>query len=803
MVLEGAPAILVTGSAGVGKSWLVREAARSLAEEGAFDHVVEVDLGDAPELDGWWPRLASAVAAATGIEAPTSTADGLARWLADLGITLLCLEPGEVSVQTMAAPLAAWLETVPSCSCILVSRRSIQHADWRCFEVAPLATPSDQTLAGPAADYFTELLHRAGIEHGEADEAALAEIVRLLDGLPLAMDLAAPRLRVMRPAVLLHRLRGSRSVLSTSDPRGGFDAMLTRSWHVLSEAQRVALTRLSVLAAPMSFDTAASMLEGGATAMLESLVAEGWLRSTTDGMACPSTLADFIQRHAADDDLLAAETRICRRLVDGDGGAESRRQRDNVIRRASRRTRLDRAYAEAVMMLMAQTDLAGALLDDGLEAARELPTRVVDTVLHASRGSGADPRVWAEALLMRTAGAIRDGDPHSAEQALGRVSSLATSLADSVLEAELALARSRLELSRGDADRATAAAQDARERWARLRDERGEAQAMVVLAEARALLGDSAMAAEIYARLAARSALGDWAEVARARGAWHQLDAEKAAEARRWLSEVTEPRLAGLRATLEAWLAHDAGDAATADVAYQRATEATCPAGDDAVEAMAEVGWGLLRMGAGDAAEASALFRQARYAAEASRRRDWARLAGELEHRTDAALPPSLRTPRVAPEGGPTASRVDRLADAMRKGELPSQRDGVLARLIRRAFDTSTPTEPADAALIVHPDGRWFRPPDAASVSLSRRPVVARILAALVEARRERPGESLTYEMLVERGWPEERMLADAGAHRVRVAISTLRKAGLRPQLQTVSGGYRLDPDCPLIVRDA
>jgi hypothetical protein len=58
----------------------------------------------------------------------------------------------------------------------------------------------------------------------------------------------------------------------------------------------------------------------------------------------------------------------------------------------------------------------------------------------------------------------------------------------------------------------------------------------------------------------------------------------------------------------------------------------------------------------------------------------------------------------------------------------------------------------------------------------------------------------LTWDDLLAAGWPGERMRADAGAHRVRVAISTLRKMGLRDVLRTEEDGYRLDP-CFEVVR--
>jgi hypothetical protein len=102
------------------------------------------------------------------------------------------------------------------------------------------------------------------------------------------------------------------------------------------------------------------------------------------------------------------------------------------------------------------------------------------------------------------------------------------------------------------------------------------------------------------------------------------------------------------------------------------------------------------------------------------------------------------------------------------------------------------------ADLVVGEGGRWFRAPGGEAVDLRRRKPLRRILAALVIARRERPGDALSADELLAAGWPGERVLAEAGAHRVRVAVSTLRKLGLSAALNTAANGYRLDPDLVL-----
>jgi hypothetical protein len=73
----------------------------------------------------------------------------------------------------------------------------------------------------------------------------------------------------------------------------------------------------------------------------------------------------------------------------------------------------------------------------------------------------------------------------------------------------------------------------------------------------------------------------------------------------------------------------------------------------------------------------------------------------------------------------------------------------------------------------------------------SRRPL-ALILDRLARERLEKPGNPLPWDALLEAGWPGERVLPTAGAHRVRVALSTLRKLGLKEALSTTADGYVL-----------
>jgi tetratricopeptide (TPR) repeat protein len=104
----------------------------------------------------------------------------------------------------------------------------------------------------------------------------------------------------------------------------------------------------------------------------------------------------------------------------------------------------------------------------------------------------------------------------------------------------------------------------------------------------------------------------------------------------------------------------------------------------------------------------------------------------------------------------------------------------------------------AAVPLVISPDARRFRAPRGEEVVLGRRRAIRGLLGVLVERRLGRPGEVVTLAELRAAGWPGERMRTESGVHRLHVAISELRKLGLREVLLTHPDGYLLDPAVPV-----
>lgn len=80
-------------------------------------------------------------------------------------------------------------------------------------------------------------------------------------------------------------------------------------------------------------------------------------------------------------------------------------------------------------------------------------------------------------------------------------------------------------------------------------------------------------------------------------------------------------------------------------------------------------------------------------------------------------------------------------------------------------------------------------------------PPLRRILLELARAHVERGGEALSLDEIIQAGWPGERLGLSSAANRVRVALATLRKLGLKDAIKTVQGGYTLDATLAVSLR--
>jgi predicted ATPase/DNA-binding SARP family transcriptional activator len=274
-LLEASRLLTLTGSGGSGKTRLAVEAAARFGPA-LPDGVAWVDLGSLPEP----MLLARHVADALGLrDADTGGAEAALGEALRGRAMLLVLDNCEHLVDACAVLVEGLLRRCPRLRVLATSREALAIGGERAWLVPALSLP-DQEAGDPAAMAAAEavqlFLERAqavqpGFSLTAENASAVAQICRTLDGLPLAIELAAARVRVLAPEQIAERLEDSFRLLTT----GGRTALprhrtlreaIDWSYDLLSETEQLLLRRLSVFARGFSLRAAEAVCAGDALA---------------------------------------------------------------------------------------------------------------------------------------------------------------------------------------------------------------------------------------------------------------------------------------------------------------------------------------------------------------------------------------------------------------------------------------------------------------------------------------------------------------------------------------------------------
>jgi predicted ATPase/transcriptional regulator with XRE-family HTH domain len=273
--------LTLTGPAGVGKTSVALAAAHALRDSFA-DGVCFVSLAPLGESD----RVAPEIARALGLREENGpfNARVLREYLCDRR-TLLVLDNFERLL--VAAPLLTdLLVDCPGLAMLVTSRAPLRLSGERELPILPLALPNSTELVSEqgvlcfgAVALFVARARAVSPDFAlTSDNAELvAEICRRLDGLPLAIELAAPRIKLLPPQALLEQLE-CRLALLTNGARDlpgrhqSLRAALDWSHDLLGTAERALFRRLAVFAGGGSLEAARVVGFGGA-AVLDALSA--------------------------------------------------------------------------------------------------------------------------------------------------------------------------------------------------------------------------------------------------------------------------------------------------------------------------------------------------------------------------------------------------------------------------------------------------------------------------------------------------------------------------------------------------
>lgn len=281
--------VTVLGPGGLGKTRL----AQATAAASTVPAVVVVELASVRADADVEPAIASALgiteAGASGRLADVrARADLRGRILGQLAerATLLVLDNCEQVIDGVARFAAEALEAIPSLRLLATSRTPLAIGAESVYPLDPLAD-LDEGEAGPAVQLFLERA-RAVRPGALLPLDVVARLCARLDGLPLAIELAAARVRTMTPEQIEARLRDRFALLTTGDRAAPerhrtLEAVIAWSWDLLDADAQHALAVLSVLPAGFSLATAADvLLEQDADDLLDRLVSQSLLIVTDD-----------------------------------------------------------------------------------------------------------------------------------------------------------------------------------------------------------------------------------------------------------------------------------------------------------------------------------------------------------------------------------------------------------------------------------------------------------------------------------------------------------------------------------------
>ncbi len=423
--------LTLTGVGGAGKTRLALQTAQCASEQEEEVFVVELAAVDSPERLA--PAVLQAVVAAAGNRSPQSAGhsalDAIIRRLADRD-ALLVLDNCEHLIEAIARIVIALLGGCPRLRVLAASRRPLSVDGEVVWPVPPLSLPAededDRLAAVRGCDAGRLFLDRAsrgrpGFELTADTAKHVALICRELEGLPLAIELAAARSRVLSPAQIAEGLADRMRLLgggpaTSSERLRSMRGSLDWSYELLDERQGALLRNLAI-SSEWTLDAIEAVCIDGAEGLARSLdtlteLADMGLVSVLDrGSELRYRMLETVRSYALEHLQSAGEERavrsrhmrLYRRIAE---------RADELLETPSGRRRLER---DAPGLLAA---LEFALDDDPPSALRmaadlghwwlihesyEQARSACSRVLAATRSTGdARPRaqvLWAAALL--------------------------------------------------------------------------------------------------------------------------------------------------------------------------------------------------------------------------------------------------------------------------------------------------------------------------------------------------------------------------------------------------------------------
>jgi predicted ATPase len=440
--------LTLTGAGGCGKTRLALRVAEELVDgfpDGCW--IVEFAPLSDPKLVPETVATALAVQERMGQE----IAEGVEAWLATRH-ALLVFDNAEHLLEACAAFADRLLKRCDRLSILTTSRERLGVAGELTYRVPSLSVPSQHNavplMASEAARLFLDRarLHRPELNVTGRDEAALASICRRLDGIALAIELAAPRLRSMSMVELGRHLDDRFDVLT-----GGSRAALPRhrtlrslidwSHDLLNDREKTLLRRCAVFAGGCTLEAAEGVCAGEGIErnevleLLTSLADKSLLVIEVQSQSTRFSMLETV-RHYARDRLHESgeESAVCERYVDHFAAAAF--ALDELRGDEERQRELRRLDAEVdnLRAALAAAEASASTSRRGLRLAARL------FWFWRTRGYYSEGRRWIAKFLAVAPGETEDDDHAQAQQAVGTLAMGQTDMSAAEAHCEAALA---------------------------------------------------------------------------------------------------------------------------------------------------------------------------------------------------------------------------------------------------------------------------------------------------------------------------------------------------------------------------
>jgi len=483
--------LTLTGPGGVGKTRLALEAARA----------VELDFADGAHL--------------VSLAAVQRPQDVPAAIVSSLAITPLAGESADQAVERFlaakqlllvvdncehlpgAAPLIGRLAAAcPAVTVLATSREPLAVQAEQCYPVSPLALPEPGTDPEALADVDAVALfceraraHDPGVDLGQGNLAAIAEICRRVDGLPLAIELAAARCGLLSPEEIAARLQGALDGLGEG-PRDAparqqtLRATIDWSHSLLSDVEKAGFARFAVFAGGATVE-AAEAITGADIDTLDRLVAKSLLvRRYEEHGPTRVGMLETVRAYAAERFAAVADHESVRErhyrsflaLAQRNGSRQalgSRNRNEHSARLDGELDNLDAAIGWAATQDGAHAALEMCAAMGDYWMMRNRYADAVDWHEQALSKPGGDPALRARTLCMKAWALWPLGRGAELAAVMGEAQAIARTLADPAMLSEVLYSRSvqesrdgRLDVASTLADEAVACARVTGDPWA-------------------------------------------------------------------------------------------------------------------------------------------------------------------------------------------------------------------------------------------------------------------------------------------------------------------------------------------------